>query len=721
MNRPDRLIFGVVAAQMSDMEQTEILQGAINQAKVYNIDIAVISNIYNPVESSDVLEKENDIYDLILSDKFDGFIFFSESVLNSETQKKIIDKFKKLEKNIPVIAVGTPQADFFLDNFIFVNTSDEHDFEKITDHLIDVHGFTDIDMLSGFDFIEVSHQRVDGYRKSLEKHNIKYNEDKVCYGDFWIESGRLQAQKYINGERPFPQALVCANDYMAYAFLDELLKNNIPVPEKISVTGYEYVRERIYHYPVLTTFQRNRKGLGALAVRILYKKLTSGEYEDYELPEGTFISGNTCSCGICDKQLSDEQNDVSLKRTFDFLSLFGQIELKLTECRTINEFIHICREFRYMIRDTDELYICLYENWYEDNALSENVICYDIFFDKKPVTLNKYNFSKLFSGLAAFYNLSPVFFLDRTLGYVVAKCNSAAANNNMYKNWLKAISNAIEFLRMKNDIQYLSQCVNLSETHDIMTDMYNERGFKSAYDSFIKKSAGSQVHFILLKVCISDNTFSKTGSGEKISAIIAAADSIKKLCSICGRINDNTFAGIIKKDIPDSSIISEMLYSIIIRNKKYINSYGTDSFVCTSHICNCENSYHDEYANALDFIENKVKIIAERHTFAYYKKMIEIKNNIYIQPEKYFDSELSELSQYSKGHLRAVYKNCFGVNLYQDFINSRICLAEYLLFSSELNINEISMKCGYQDCKYFMRQFHNITGCTPNQFRKLFR
>ncbi|HAS78508.1 MAG TPA: hypothetical protein DCS38_02055 [Ruminococcus sp.] len=254
-----------------------------------------------------------------------------------------------------------------------------------------------------------------------------------------------------------------------------------------------------------------------------------------------------------------------------------------------------------------------------------------------------------------------------------------------------------------------------------MTDMYNERGFKSAYDSFIKNNTGSQVHFIMLKICISDNSFSKTGSGEKISAIIAAADSIKKLCSICGRINDNTFVGILKKDISDSNMISKMLCSIIIRNKKYINSYGTDSFVCTSHICNCENSYHDEYSNALDSVENKVRIIAERHTFAYYKKMIEIRNNMYIQPEKYFDSELSELSPYSTGHLRAVYKKCFGVNLHQDFINSRICLAEYLLFSSELNINEISMKCGYQDCKYFMRQFHNITGCTPNQFRKLFR
>lgn len=721
MNRPDRLVFGVVGAQLSDMEQTEILQGIINQAKVYNIDVAAISNIYNPVESSDVFERENDIYDLILSDEFDGFIFISESVINPETQKKIIDKFRKLEKNIPVVAVGTPQADFFLDNFIFVNTSDEHDFEKITDHLIEVHGFTDIDMLSGFDFIEASHIRVDGYRKSLEKHNIRYDESKVFYGDFWTESGRLQAQKYINKERPFPQALVCANDYMAYAFLDELLKNNISVPEKISVTGYEYVRERIYHYPVLTTFQRNRKGLGAVAVKMLCKRLTSGEYGSYELPEGTFISGNTCSCGICDIQLCNEQNDVSLKRTYNFLSLFSQIELKLTECRTINEFIQICREFRYMIRDTEELYICLYENWYEDNALSENIICYDVFYDKKPVTLNKYDFSKLFSGSAAFYNLSPVFFLDRTLGYVAAKCTSAAANNNMYRNWLKAVSNAIEFLRMKNDIQYLSQCVNLSETHDIMTDMYNERGFKAAYDSFIKNNAGSQLNFIMLKVCISGNSFSKTGSGEKISAIIAAADSIKKLCSLCGRINDNTFAGVLKKDIPDSDMISELLYAIIIRNKKYMDYYGTDSFVCTSHICGSEKLYHDEYAKASEYIENKVRIITERHTFAYYKKMIGIRNNVYIQPDKYFDSEISELSPYSTGHLRAVYKKCFGVNLHQDFINSRICLAQYLLFSSELNINEISMKCGYQDCKYFMRQFHNITGCTPNQFRKLFR
>ena len=70
----NRKIFGVIAAQPADMEQREILFGIMEQAKKYGIDIAVLSNIYNPNETDDALNCENEIYDLILSNEFDGFI-----------------------------------------------------------------------------------------------------------------------------------------------------------------------------------------------------------------------------------------------------------------------------------------------------------------------------------------------------------------------------------------------------------------------------------------------------------------------------------------------------------------------------------------------------------------------------------------------------------------------------------------------------------------------
>ena len=77
-NRP---IYGVIAAQVADIEQWEILLGIIETAQEFNIDIAVISNIYNPIETDEVLITENRISDMISSDEFDGFILISESII----------------------------------------------------------------------------------------------------------------------------------------------------------------------------------------------------------------------------------------------------------------------------------------------------------------------------------------------------------------------------------------------------------------------------------------------------------------------------------------------------------------------------------------------------------------------------------------------------------------------------------------------------------------
>lgn len=52
------MVFGVVAANAADIEQREILSGAIRTAQSMNIDIAVISNIYNPIETDVVLKAE---------------------------------------------------------------------------------------------------------------------------------------------------------------------------------------------------------------------------------------------------------------------------------------------------------------------------------------------------------------------------------------------------------------------------------------------------------------------------------------------------------------------------------------------------------------------------------------------------------------------------------------------------------------------------------------
>ena len=71
------MIFGVIAADVSFTAQRELIIGIIDEAKKYNIDISVISNIYNENCCDRELAFENVIYDLILLSEFDGFIMLS--------------------------------------------------------------------------------------------------------------------------------------------------------------------------------------------------------------------------------------------------------------------------------------------------------------------------------------------------------------------------------------------------------------------------------------------------------------------------------------------------------------------------------------------------------------------------------------------------------------------------------------------------------------------
>lgn len=715
----NRKIFGVIAAQPADMEQREILSGIMEQAKKYSIDIAVLSNIYNPIETDDALKCENEIYDLILSNEFDGFILISEAIINIELQKRIIYNLAQQNK-IPVVAIGTPLPDFVLPHFRFINTSDEDDTKAITNHLIEVHGFTNIDILTGHKFINASHLRVNGYKDALESHGISFDEQKVFFGDFWMNSGHDLANKYISGELDLPQAIICTNDYMAYGLLDQFADYGIKVPEDVTVIGYEYVRERLYHTPILTTYQRNRKALGVEAVDQLYEKLNNGSYPDVPTFEGKIINGDSCSCGSAKQQLNYELKSMRAKQINNFLNLFGQFDHRLTECRNIYDFFSVCRDFKYLILNVQEVYFCLNDSWYENSVYSDAMVCYSIFQNSSAISMYKHEFSKLFNSSSAAYYFNPLFFSKKTIGYVVLKCSSPDDYNYTFRNWLKSVANGLEILHMKNDIQYLTQCQSLSKQYDSLTNLYNEKGMEIAYRS-LKNENHTDFIFILLKICIFDNTFSN--AEHKVNAIIDVSDALKEFCGshdICGRINDTIFACFINGSKADAELLADKLTSFLIRKKRYIENYGMDSFICLATSCNSTSTYSSLLEFGTSHLDLQLKAISESRILPHYEEMLKIRNKIYMNPEQnYSIDDICSSYSFSSGHFRSLYKKCFQISFYQDYINARISKAKFLLCTTNLYVQEIAEKCGYTDSKYFLRQFSKTTGYTPNQYRLL--
>jgi AraC family transcriptional regulator, arabinose operon regulatory protein len=72
---------------------------------------------------------------------------------------------------------------------------------------------------------------------------------------------------------------------------------------------------------------------------------------------------------------------------------------------------------------------------------------------------------------------------------------------------------------------------------------------------------------------------------------------------------------------------------------------------------------------------------------------------------------------FSEGHFQAVYRRAFNTSCMDDVIQNRILLAKEHLALSTYTIGEIAVICGYNHVEHFSRQFRQIVGKTPKQFR----
>lgn len=72
---------------------------------------------------------------------------------------------------------------------------------------------------------------------------------------------------------------------------------------------------------------------------------------------------------------------------------------------------------------------------------------------------------------------------------------------------------------------------------------------------------------------------------------------------------------------------------------------------------------------------------------------------------------------FSTSHFSRVFKRATGKN-FTDYLNAqRISAAQKLLVTSELNVTEIAMECGFSSTSYFIKKFRDKTGMSPKKYR----
>ncbi len=728
MSMTDKRFIGIIAAEVNSIEQRQIMKGVIAEGQELKQRIVVFSNIYNSYEYDQSLDLENNIYELMFSQELCGLIMIAESFTNEMLRDKVRGMLEK-RQDIPVVIIGIYIPELAFPNVRFINANDSQDMESITTHLIEKHGFRKIDMLTGFEGNEAAIQRVTGYRKSLEMHGITFEASRVFWGDFWMPSGVALANRYISGELEMPDAIICANDYMAYGLLDTFLENGVRIPDDVSVIGYEFIQERIFHSPVLTTYQRGRKELGCSAVRILHALANGEEPPAFYPPKGTLICGETCPCGIMHEQMHAELQRLREKRQFERWNVLGTMEQQLTLCSTLDELVRVMSERHYWVRSVSNMYLCLCDNWYDTDAEtpSDLMNCRSVMpwhMHEPPIVCPRYDFNALYQNApdhAVHYYL-PIFFERHFFGYYVLEYHQADTYDDIFRNWMKSITIGLTFLCMKNDIRYLLQCQNLSEQHDSLTGLYNLRGMESVLGARLEGSS-TPVYAIAVRIGALRNDVSPEAQVAQSALIQKTAEALRLLNFenvLIARSSVQTFicAGLACESEEQCALLEDKLTAVLLHHTGVCESVGMESVLVESIALSPSHSASENINMLHAKLESAMAHLADQKIQPHADTLFSVRNHIYNMEISSADSICRKYS-FSTGYFRQIYKEMFGISFHQDVIRARILCAIYLLTTTVQSIASISEQCGYEDCNYFLRQFQKITGLTPGQYRRL--
>ena len=123
-----------------------------------------------------------------------------------------------------------------------------------------------------------------------------------------------------------------------------------------------------------------------------------------------------------------------------------------------------------------------------------------------------------------------------------------------------------------------------------------------------------------------------------------------------------------------------------------------------------EDTLCETLMNVLDHLKNR-----EIKPVIYAKHFIEENKGINIKLE-----ELAKNTGFSYTYFSSLFKKETGKTLTEYIQMVRIDTAKKLLTEKERSISEVAELAGYNDIKFFTRQFKKTLGVSPNEYTKLF-
>jgi len=230
------------------------------------------------------LSRESDVRDIImqvLQYQVDGVVAAAHFDAGE------VEAFKK--RGIPLVFFNRSYNDYR----VSAVTCDQWAGEKaLVDLLLKSGDHKRFAVVAGPEDSVIAIQRSEGALRALKQHGIR--DVLSAAGDYTYDSG-WKAAISLWARKSRPDAILCANDMMAFGVLDALrYELGVAVPENVSVVGFDGTRPGRWASFALTTVRQPVEQMAAAAVALLLERVDEpGLGPEQRMYPGELVIANT--------------------------------------------------------------------------------------------------------------------------------------------------------------------------------------------------------------------------------------------------------------------------------------------------------------------------------------------------------------------------------------------------------------------------------------------
>jgi signal transduction histidine kinase/DNA-binding LacI/PurR family transcriptional regulator len=289
MASSERKTIGVFASQVGRAWGTQFLAGVTDAAQELNVNLVhFIGGKLAPIPG-DESRKSFGLYDLAKPGQIDGLLMTVDIAYGVSDDD--LKAFRALYLNTPIVTQSVP-----IEGATMFIPSNVDGMSTLVRHLIEEHGYKRIAFIRGLEGQIDSEQRFQAYKDEFKAHNLRFDKDLVVSGDFSPESGREAIRILLDERKLRFQAVVAANDRMAFGALEALQQRGVRVPDDVAVTGFDDLREAQSIGVPLTTVRQSFYTAGKSALQALLKRISGDTLQKQVVTPTQVVVRWSCGC-----------------------------------------------------------------------------------------------------------------------------------------------------------------------------------------------------------------------------------------------------------------------------------------------------------------------------------------------------------------------------------------------------------------------------------------